>query len=492
MATNRTIIQYFEWYVSGHHVLWNKCIAQAPRLAEFGITDVWLPPAFKVGFMEDNVGYAVYDMYDLGEFDQKGSVKTKYGSREEYQQAIRAFHQSGISVLADVVLNHRVGADAFEDASAVCVNPNNRMEVQSAPMTISAPTVFRFPGRKGVYSDFQWNHRHFTGVDWDNYTRQTGHIYRFTDKQWARDVNGEFGNYDFLMGADVDVQSPEVRQELLRWGRWYLDFTGVDGFRMDAVKHISAGFLRYWLGEMRSFRNAPLPAVGEYWSGNVKDLLRYLDQVDNCMSLFDVPLHFNIRDMSYAEGNYNMAHILNNTLLQRRPKQAITFIDNHDSQPGQSLESFVNVWMKQVAYALILLHKDGVPCLFYGDLYGIPCTRNIPIPRLRTMVRVRHDYAYGEQHDYMDHYDVVGWTREGDAEHPNSGLALLLSDKRPGKKRMYVGRHFAGRRFKDCLRKVREDVIIDREGFGEFTVQGYSAAIWVTEEAYEYLVINED
>ena len=492
MATNRTIIQYFEWYVSGHHVLWNKCIAQAPRLAEFGITDVWLPPAFKVGFMEDNVGYAVYDMYDLGEFDQKGSVKTKYGSREEYQQAIRAFHQSGISVLADVVLNHRVGADAFEDASAVCVNPSNRMEVQSAPMTISAPTVFRFPGRKGVYSDFQWNHRHFTGVDWDNYTRQTGHIYRFTDKQWARDVNGEFGNYDFLMGADVDVQSPEVRQELLRWGRWYLDFTGVDGFRMDAVKHISAGFLRYWLGEMRSFRNAPLPAVGEYWSGNVKDLLRYLDQVDNCMSLFDVPLHFNIRDMSYAEGNYNMAHILNNTLLQRRPKQAITFIDNHDSQPGQSLESFVNVWMKQVAYALILLHKDGVPCLFYGDLYGIPCTRNIPIPRLRTMVRVRHDYAYGEQHDYMDHYDVVGWTREGDAEHPNSGLALLLSDKRPGKKRMYVGRHFAGRRFKDCLRKVREDVIIDREGFGEFTVQGYSAAIWVTEEAYEYLVINED
>ena len=65
MADNRTIIQYFEWYVSGHHVLWNKCIAQAPRLAEFGITDVWLPPAFKVGFMEDNVGYAVYDMYGV-------------------------------------------------------------------------------------------------------------------------------------------------------------------------------------------------------------------------------------------------------------------------------------------------------------------------------------------------------------------------------------------------------------------------------------------
>ena len=492
MADNRTIIQYFEWYVSGHHVLWNKCIAQAPRLAEFGITDVWLPPAFKVGFMEDNVGYAVYDMYDLGEFDQKGSVKTKYGSREEYQEAIRAFHKNGISVLADVVLNHRVGADEFEDASAVCVDPNNRMAVQSQPMNISSPTVFNFPGRNGVYSDFKWNHRHFTGVDWDNRTRQTGHIYRFTDKQWAQDVSREYGNYDFLMGADVDVQSPEVREELLKWGRWYLDMTGVDGFRMDAVKHISAGFMKDWLSQMRAYKKTPMPAVGEYWSGDVNALLNYLNQVDNCMSLFDVPLHFNIREMSYADGNYNMANIFNNTLLQRRPAQTITFIDNHDSQPGQSLESFVNVWMKQVAYALILLHKDGVPCLFYGDLYGIPCTRNIPIPRLRTMVRVRHDYAYGEQHDYMDHYDVVGWTREGDAEHPNSGLALLLSDKRPGKKRMYVGKHFAGRRFKDCLRKVREDVIIDGEGYGEFTVQGFSSAVWVTEEAYEYLVINED
>ena len=61
---NRTIIQYYEWYVEGNHVLWNKCKAQARRLAEFGITDVWLPPAYKAGFIEDNVGYAVYDMYD--------------------------------------------------------------------------------------------------------------------------------------------------------------------------------------------------------------------------------------------------------------------------------------------------------------------------------------------------------------------------------------------------------------------------------------------
>jgi alpha-amylase len=492
VMTNRTIIQYFEWYVSGHHILWKKCIAQAERLAEFGITDVWLPPAYKAGFTEDNVGYAVYDAYDLGEFDQKGSVETKYGNRVDYQNAIKAFHKSGIRVLADIVLNHRVGSDEFEDVSAVCVQPHNRYEQSSGEKTISAPTVFNFPGRNGKYSDFKWNHNHFTGVDWDNYEKRTGSVYRFSDKKWADDVSHEFGNFDFLMGADVDVNSPEVKKELVTWGKWYMDFTGIDGFRMDAVKHISSGFMKDWINEMRKNKTEEVPAIGEYWSGDVHELENYLNQVDNSMSLFDVPLHFRMRDMSYADGNYDMSHLLDDTLFMRHPKNAITFVDNHDSQPGQSLESFVNVWMKQVAYALILLHKNGVPCVFYGDLYGIPFTRNIPIPRLRTMIRVRHDFCYGEQHDYMDDYNVIGWTREGDDEHPDSGMALLLSDKHDGSKHMYVGKKFAGRKFKDCMRKIRTDVIIDQDGYGDFTVQGFSSAVWVTEEAYEKLIINED
>lgn len=492
METNSTVMQYFEWYVEGNHVLWKKCAAQAQGLAQTGITDVWLPPAFKAGFMEDNVGYAVYDMYDLGEFDQKGTVKTKYGSREEYQQAIEAFHKNGIRVLADVVLNHRVGADAFEDVAAVQVNPHNRCQRCSDAYTISSPTVFDFPGRNGKYSDFKWNHNHFTGVDWDNYSKRTDCIYRFADKNWACDVSDENGNYDFLLGADVDVLNPVVRKELETWGKWYLDFTGVDGFRMDALKHISASFMKEFIGTMRAYQKGQFPVIGEYWHGDVNVLENYLNQVDGCMRVFDVPLHYNIRQMSYADGNYNMAEILKGSLLERRPRNAVTFIDNHDSQPGQALTSFVNTWMKQVAYALILLHKDGIPCVFYGDLYGIPCTRNIPIPRLRTLIRVRHDYAWGEQHDYMDDYNVVGWTREGDEKHPNSGLALLLSDKIDGRKRMYVGRQFAGMHFRDCMRKIREAVTIDGDGFGEFTVQGFSSAVWVTEAAFEDLVIHED
>jgi alpha-amylase len=42
------------------------------------------------------------------------------------------------------------------------------------------------------------------------------------------------------------------------------------------------------------------------------------------------------------------------------------------------------------------------------------------------------------------------------------------------------------------MRKIRDVVTVDDEGFGDFPVQGFSSAVWVTEKAYEYLVINED
>ena len=89
---NQTMMQYFEWYLPNDGLWWKRCEAKADNLAELGITAVWLPPAYK-GISQDDVGYAVYDMYDLGEFDQKGTVRTKYGTKDEYLAAIEAFHK---------------------------------------------------------------------------------------------------------------------------------------------------------------------------------------------------------------------------------------------------------------------------------------------------------------------------------------------------------------------------------------------------------------
>ena len=70
-------------------LFWKRCAAQAEKLKEKGIDMVWLPPAYK-GTSSADVGYGVYDLYDLGEFDQKGTVRTKYGTIDEYKEAVSA------------------------------------------------------------------------------------------------------------------------------------------------------------------------------------------------------------------------------------------------------------------------------------------------------------------------------------------------------------------------------------------------------------------
>ena len=71
---NGTMVQYFEWYLQVEEGLWNKVAKDAENLEDLGITSVWLPPAFKGIGGKDDVGYGVYDLYDLGEFNQKGTI----------------------------------------------------------------------------------------------------------------------------------------------------------------------------------------------------------------------------------------------------------------------------------------------------------------------------------------------------------------------------------------------------------------------------------
>lgn len=105
-------------------------------------------------------------------------------------------------------------------------------------------THFHFPGRRGQYSPFEWRWRHFDAVDYDARTQESNKVYLFEGKQFDDQVSLEKGNFAYLMGCDLDFQNEEVRDELIRWGRWYLDTTGVDGFRLDAIKHIAAWFFR--------------------------------------------------------------------------------------------------------------------------------------------------------------------------------------------------------------------------------------------------------
>ena len=455
-----------------------------------GITEVWLPPAYK-GTSQEDVGYGVYDMYDLGEFDQKGTVRTKYGTKKEYLEAIEAFHAAGIQVFGDIVLNHRMGGDELEEVTAVTDSPTDRNVQVGGEQPVKVWSRFTFPGRKGKYSKFTWNHNHFTGTDWDENTKVKDLIYRFTGKEWDPDTDPELGNYDYLMGMNVDMDNPEVVEETKKWLEWYLKETGIDGLRLDAVKHISFPFYKELLKYIRAQGYGKLPAVGEYWSGDLERLLYYLDQVDNEMSLFDVALHYNFYNASQSGGNFDMSRIFEGTLSKERPDHAVTFVDNHDTQYGQSLQSFVEDWFKQQAYAMILLRKDGVPCVFYCDYYGNPAQNRPLVPNLGKLIRLRHSYAYGEQEDYLDDPHIIGWVRRGDKAHKGSGMAVLLTNAAGGRKRMFVGEEQAGQEYHDALENCQDTVVIGEDGFGEFLVPDGSVCVWTREKAFEDMVINE-
>ncbi len=474
---NGIMMQYFEWYMECNQNLWNKISEKAEDLSKLGITALWLPPAYKGIGGKNDVGYGVYDLYDLGEFDQKGSIKTKYGSKDEYIECIKRLNKYGINVYADIVLNHKMGADKLQTIPATKVDWGNHYQEVSGQEMVRVATKFTFPGRNHKYSDFEWNWTHFHGIDYDDKSGEHA-IFKFKDKNWDDAVDEEFGNFDYLMGADIDFTNPQVIEECFKWAKWYLEETGVQGFRLDAVKHIKAEFYKNFISRIRAEINKNLFSVGEYWSSDVSRLHRYIEETNGQISLFDVPVHYNLWNASNDE-NYDLSRILDNTLVKDNPNMAVTFVDNHDTQPGQSLESFVSEWFKQAAYSIILLRNEGYPCVFYGDYYGIPYNNIEPIKDLELLMIIRKEKAYGNQTDYFDNPNFIGWTREGDEEHIKSGLAVVISNAGDGEKRMYVGTKFAGIQFIDALNNCQDEVTIDDEGFGAFGVKGKSASVWV-------------
>lgn len=491
---NKTMFQFFDWYVNPQEGLWNKVAAEATMLAELGVTAVWLPPAYKGTKGKKSEGYDVYDIYDLGEFDQKGSIATKYGTKEEYITAVKAAHEAGLEVYTDIVLNHMGGAEATEQITVKKVNAENRCEFISDEMQIEAYTKFTFPGRAGKYSNFVWNYNCFTGLDYAADRDENGifSIINEYGESWEPLAHNEKGNFDFLILNDIEFRNPHVREELKRWIRWYYETVPFDGLRLDAVKHINPAFFIEWIDYIKKEINDHLFILGEYWlSDDLPVLTKYLEVVEDRMSLFDAPLHHNLSQASLLGEDYDLRKIFDETLINVRPNLAVTFVDNHDTQPLQSLEEFVTQWFKPHAYALILLRENGYPCIFYPDLFGTSyCGKNkkgehcnIEIPRLEelpALLQARKDYAYGRQTDYFDDANCIGWVREGLPEIKNSGCVVLISNAAAGTKKMFTGEANAGKKFVDLLGR-NEDVYIGEDGTGIFTVKGNAAAVWISD-----------
>lgn len=475
-----TFLQDFEWYLPNDGSFWDTVCEQAEDLARVGFTHVWLPPAYKGQAGSDDVGYGVYDLFDLGEFDQKGTVETKYGSVEEYLAAIKKLHDNGLKVIGDIVLNHRMGADGTETVNATSCDPGNRLQSTSGEHEADVWTKFTFPGRAGAYDDFEWSADDFTGTDRDERTGSND-ILSFSGKHWNENVSKESGNFDFIMGDDVDFDKPEVVEQLTKWGLWYTEKAGLDGFRIDAVKSIDSTFFGPWLKKMSEVGNHPLFAVGEFWSGNSQDLADYIGSSGRCMRLFDVPLHFKLQQASQQSADYDMHQLFDGTITSWEPDFSCAFVDNHDTQPGQALESWVDDGFKTRAYASILLRDAQAPFVFYGDLWGIPHDGKQPVPFLREIVWVRANLLGDELVDMNDaDHQKMTWLMRGD--HP----VFVVWSGADWKQKDVVEPALAGRTFVDVT-DPSHLVPVGEGGEASFTCGPSGCGIYVTAEDYDAL-----
>lgn len=117
------------------------------------------------------------DLWDLGEFDQKGTVRTKWGSYADLKQLQKVAKDNDILLYFDAVLNHKASADETEKCRAQEVEWDgqhfsctslmiDRTKTVGGEVEIAGWLGFTFPGRNNKYSDMKWHWYHFTGTDW--------------------------------------------------------------------------------------------------------------------------------------------------------------------------------------------------------------------------------------------------------------------------------------------------------------------------------------
>jgi alpha-amylase len=306
---------------------WDHLAAQARALGLAGFTAVWLPPVLKTasGANPGADGYGPFDDYDIGSRSQKGSLPTRYGSREQLQRCVAILRANGLDVYLDIVEHQRVG-----DVT---------------------PFVFRYPGANGTpnFGRFPKNPSNFL-------------------PQVSRDPNlgGPVAD-DFAFGrelAPINAKPPRyVFDNLIAAADWQTRALDAQGYRIDDVKGLSTDFL---LPFLNSKAMAGKFAVGEFFDGNrvlVNQWIFNPKGMAGRSSAFDFPLKFMLTNMCNNPGRFNMADLDHAGLTGISPVNAVTFVENHDTDLEGAQKIVTN---KMLGYAYILT-SEGYPSVFYKD-----------------------------------------------------------------------------------------------------------------------------
>ncbi len=346
------MIQVFNWASaprgSGYHDgnpnpawgKWYKVIKdRAPDIKD-NFAYAWFPPPGKCS-SDSPEGYAPTEINDLNNY---------YGTKEELKEAITAL--GSCKAIADIVVNHRGGTTSWGDFS----NP--------------AWGVVKGVNYKAICSDDE------------GFEKEPEFMGKSAYNMRGNSDTGE----KYSASRDLDHTNPVVQQGITDWMNTVLRPAGFYGWRYDFVK----GFDGKYVGQYNRDTLAEF-SVGEYWPtegftasnpsawGNtIKNWVQKTEEGGTRSRAFDFALK-GIMNTVFGFGdssNPNAANIANNnyglladaaSLMKSQPKDAVTFVDNHDTGSTQK-HWFLDPDDVGTAYAFILTHP-GFPCVAWQHYF---------------------------------------------------------------------------------------------------------------------------
>ncbi|MDD2240688.1 MAG: alpha-amylase family glycosyl hydrolase [Kiritimatiellae bacterium] len=245
------MLQYF-------NASWNEIAAKVPELAEAGYSSLWLPPPSKAngGY---SVGYDLFDPFDLGNVNQRGTIATRYGTKADLHNLVELCHRFGIRVYFDNIMNHRAyDVPGYNETTPTDVFPgmvaedfhlrktsdgfyrkwdntrdwNDAWQVLHLGLSDLLDIAHETPNQNFGYNEGDWHDkpsivRHPQNPEFYDWHPTQGHV-GFNSTSITEQVIAE----------NPDYYKEDVGAYLCRNARWMMDTTKADGFRLDAVKHV--------------------------------------------------------------------------------------------------------------------------------------------------------------------------------------------------------------------------------------------------------------
>lgn len=460
-------------------IWWDTLTTVAPQLAAAGFSTVWTPPPTKSFAGVWDMGYGTYDYFDLGNILSKGTTRTRHGSRSELDAMIAAMHSNNIKVMADVVLNHRGGADAiapyqvsgFGSGYNVFTPPSNR--IPSGPEDVH-PTN-QHPDLNPDY------HNRIFFED----------ICHFNENDATSPTNPDGSPGSWFFGNPVIVGS--MGDSLIMWGRWLVNDVGFDELRLDAVKHVDPWYIAKFLVETK---NGTQPyAIGESFEYGLSNLTNYHNAVETSpnsgskfakMSLFDFPLRAALKSvLNNTSGTTDLYNTLGDAGLvwatAMDGDDVATWIESHDTDRtgyigdgdgcaipygGACLELHtepdhdpVTADKEDLGYPF-LMAAEGRPVVFWKDWYWFGLDDDI-----KWQMALRNTFAKGSS-DHIQNmsgfwpttppYDgdnnggnMFAMRRNGLTGGASDGLVLGLNDDDDKEHAVFVNTPFTNKYLKD-------------------------------------------